>query len=148
VVAKAEYLDKGDNPRFLVTSLPQIRYAAAEVYEGLYCPRGEMENRIKEQQLYLFADRTSSATMRANQLRLWFSSLAYVFLNELRRVGLRATQMASATCQTIRLKLLKIGARVRYSVRRVSISLAGGYPYQGVFAAAVANLANAYHLQL
>jgi hypothetical protein len=86
--------------------------------------------------------------MRANQLRLWFSSLAYVFLNELRRVGLRATQMASATCQTIRLKLLKIGARVRYSVRRVSISLAGGYPYQGVFATAVANLANAYHLQL
>jgi hypothetical protein len=148
VVAKAEYLDRGDNPRFLVTSLPQIRYAAAEVYEGLYCPRGEMENRIKEQQLYLFADRTSSATMRANQLRLWFSSLAYVFLNELRCVGLRATKMASATCQTIRLKLLKIGARVRHSVRRVSISLAGGYPYQAVFTAAAESLTRAYQLQL
>jgi hypothetical protein len=148
VIAKAEYLDKGDNPRFLVTSLPQNRYAAAEVYEQLYCPRGEMENRIKEQQLYLFADRTSSATMRANQLRLWFSSLAYVFLNELRRVGLRSTQLATATCQTIRLKLLKIGARVRQSVRRVSISLAGGYPYQDVFIAAAGNLAGAYHLQL
>ena len=107
-----------------------------------------MENRIKEQQLWLFADRTSSATMRANQLRLWFSSLAYVFLNELRRVALRATELASATCQTIRLKLLKIGARVRYSVRRISISLAGGYPYQDVFAFAVQNLHTAYRLQL
>ncbi len=148
VIAKAEYLDKGDNPRFLVTSLPKGRYAAAEVYEDLYCPRGDMENRIKEQQLYLFADRTSSATMRANQLRLWFSSLAYVCLNELRRVGLRATQLASATCQTIRLKLLKIGARVRYSVRRVSISLAGGYPYQDAFAAASLNLHSAYRILL
>ncbi len=100
MVAKAEYLDKGDNPYFLVTSLSQALYlyAATEVYEGLYCPHGEMENRIKEQQLHLFADRTSSVTMRANQLRLWFSSLAYMFLNELRRVGLRVTQMASATC--------------------------------------------------
>ena len=148
VIAKAEYLDKGENPRFVVTSLPMKRYTAAEVYEGLYCPRGEMENRIKEQQLYLFADRTSSATMRANQLRLWFSSLAYVFLNELRRVGLRATELASATCQTIRLKLLKIGARVRYSVRRVRISLAGGYPYQDAFAAAAQNLHSAYRLLL
>ncbi len=86
--------------------------------------------------------------MRANQLRLWFSSLAYVFLNELRRVGLRATQLASATCQTIRLKLLKIGARVRYSVRRVSISLAGGYPYQDAFAAASLNLHSAYRILL
>ena len=147
VVAKAEYLDKGANPRFLVTSLPANRYPAAQVYEGLYCPRGEMENRIKEQQLYLFADRTSSATMRANQLRLWFSSLAYVFLNELRRVGLRTTHMGNANCQTIRLKLLKIGARVRHSVRRVTISLAGGYPHQEVFTAAAATLAAAYHLQ-
>ncbi len=148
VIAKAEYLDKGENPRFLVTSLAQLRYPAAEVYEDVYCPRGEMENRIKEQQLYLFADRTSSATMRANQLRLWFSSLAYVFLNELRRVGLRATQMASATCQTIRLKLLKIGARVRYSIRRVSISLAGGYPYQEVFVSAAENLSRTYRLRV
>ena len=145
VVAKAEYLDKGENPRFLVTSLPASRYAAAQLYEDLYCPRGEMENRIKEQQLYLFADRTSSATMRANQLRLWFSSLAYVFLSELRRVGLRSTHLDNANCQTIRLKLLKIGARVRHSVRRITISLASGYPYQEVFAAAVGNLAAAYH---
>jgi hypothetical protein len=148
VIAKAEYLDKGENPRFLVTSLTRDRCSAAQIYEKLYCPRGEMENRIKEQQLYLFADRTSSATMRANQLRLWFSSLAYVFLNELRRVGLRATQLSQATCQSIRLKLLKIGARVRHSVRRVSVSLAGGYPYQQVFAAATANLAAMYRLRM
>ena len=148
VIAKAEYLDKGENPRFVVSSLARSRYPAQELYEGLYCQRGEMENRIKEQQLWLFADRTSSATMRANQLRLWFSSLAYVFLNELRRVALRATELASATCQTIRLKVLKIGARVRHSVRRISISLAGGYPYQNVFAVAVRNLHTAYRLQL
>ena len=148
VIAKAEYLDKGENPRFVVSSLARSRYPAQELYEGLYCQRGEMENRIKEQQLWLFADRTSSATMRANQLRLWFSSLAYVFLNELRRVALRATELAKATCQTIRLKLLKIGARVRYSVRRISISLASGYPYQDVFAVATQNLHTAYRLQL
>jgi len=148
VIAKAEYLDKGENPRFVVSSLARSRYPAQELYEGLYCMRGEMENRIKEQQLWLFADRTSSATMRANQLRLWFSSLAYVFLNELRRVALRATELAKATCQTIRLKLLKIGARVRYSVRRISISLASGYPYQDVFAVATQNLHTAYRLQL
>jgi len=148
VIAKAEYLDKGENPRFVVSSLARSRYPTQELYEGLYCQRGEMENRIKEQQLWLFADRTSSATMRANQLRLWFSSLAYVFLNELRRVALRATELASATCQTIRLKVLKIGARVRHSVRRISISLAGGYPYQNVFAVAVRNLHTAYRLQL
>jgi Transposase DDE domain group 1 len=147
VIAKAEYLDKGENPRFLVTSLARSRYSAREVYEDLYCPRGDMENRVKEQQLYLFADRTSSATMRANQLRLWFSSLAYVFLNELRRVGLRATELAKATCQTIRLKVLKIGALVRRSIRRFSVSLAGGYPYQGVFVTATDNLQHAYHLR-
>jgi hypothetical protein len=147
VIAKAEYLDKGQNPRFVVTSLSRSRYTAREIYEGLYCLRGEMENRIKEQQLYLFADRTSSATMRANQLRLWFSSLAYVFLNELRRVGLRATELAKATCQTIRLKVLKIGALVRRSVRRFSVSLAGGYPYQEVFATVVGNLQRSYHLR-
>ncbi len=146
VIAKAEYLDKGENPRFVVPSLGRSRYAPREVYEGLYCPRGEMENRIKEQQLYLFSDRTSAATMRANQLRLWFSSLAYVFLNELRRVGLHATEFAMTTCQTIRLKVLKIGALVRRSVRRFSVSLAGGYPYQDIFAAAAANLQRAYHL--
>ncbi len=147
VIAKAEYLDKGENPRFVVTSSPRSSWTPREVYEGLYCQRGEMENRIKEQQLYLFADRTSSATMRANQLRLWFSSLAYVLMNELRRVGLKATELAKATCQTIRLKVLKIGALVRVSVRRVTVSLAGGYPYRGVLAAALSNLQTAYRLQ-
>ena len=105
------------------------------------------ENRIKEQQLYLFADRTSSATIRVNQMRLWFSSLAYVFLNELRRVGLKATELATATCQTIRLKVLKIGALMRRSVRRLTVSLAGGYPYQDIFAAAAGNLQRAYRLR-
>jgi Txe/YoeB family toxin of Txe-Axe toxin-antitoxin module len=147
VIAKAEYLDKGENPRFVVTSLSRSRYLMREVYEDLYCLRGDMENRIKEQQLYLFADRTSSATMRANQLRLWFSSLAYVFLNELRRVGLKATELATATCQTIRLKVLKIGALMRRSVRRLTVSLAGGYPYQDIFATAAGNLQRAYRLR-
>ena len=147
VVGKAEYLDKGENPRFVVTNLCSQEWGSQEVYEDLYCARGEMENRIKEQQLYLFADRTSSATMRANQLRLWFSSLAYVMLNELRSVGLRGTRMAQATCESIRLKLLKIGAQVRLSVRRVVFSLAGGYPDQDLFAIVLGNLQQAYHLR-
>jgi hypothetical protein len=130
-----------------VTSLARSCYAPREVYEQLYCLRREMENRIKEQQLYLFADRTSAATMRANQLRLWFSSLACVFLNELRRVGLRATEFVKATCQTIRLKVLKVGALVRRSVRRFSVGLAGGYPYQQIFATAATNLQRAYHFR-
>lgn len=147
VVAKAEYLDKGENPRFVVTNLSSEEYEAQVLYEKLYCARGEMENRIKEQQLYLFADRTSSATMAANQLRLWFSSLAYVILNELRSVGLRGTRMAQATCASIRLKILKIGAHVRLSVRRVTFSMASGYPDQELFASVLANLQRAYHLQ-
>ena len=100
------------------------------LYEKLYCARGEMENRIKECQLDLFADRTSAATMRANQLRLWFASMAYVLLGALRRIGLKATQFADATCGTIRLKLLKIGALVRISVRRVKVAMASGHPWQ------------------
>lgn len=147
VVGKAEYMDKGENPRFVVTNLTVQEYEAQELYERLYCARGEMENRIKEQQLYLFADRTSSATMRANQLRLWFSSLAYLILNELRRVGLRGTSMAQATCQSIRLKLLKIGAQVGISVRRVVFSMASGYPYQETFLSALGNLQTAYRLR-
>jgi hypothetical protein len=147
VVGKAEYLDKGENPRFVVTNLSSQEWDSRELYEDLYCARGEMENRIKEQQLYLFADRTSSATMRANQLRLWFSSLAYVMLNELRSVGLRGTRMAQATCESIRLMLLKIGAQVRLSVRRVVFSLAGGYPDQDLFAIVLGNLQQAYHLR-
>jgi hypothetical protein len=147
VVAKAEYMDKGENPRFVVTNLRADEYEGQELYEKLYRARGEMENRIKEQQLYLFADRTSSATMRANQLRLWFSSLAYVILNELRGVGLRGTRMADATCQTMRLKLLKTGAHVRVSVRRVTVSMAGGYPDQILFGTILDNLQRAYRLK-
>jgi hypothetical protein len=139
-------MDKGENPRFVVTNLGSDEYEGQELYEKLYCARGEMENRIKEQQLHLFADRTSSATMRANQLRLWFSSLAYVILNELRCVGLRGTRLAEATCQTMRLKLLKIGAHVRLSMRRVSISMASGYPDQELFGSVLDNLRRAYNL--
>jgi len=133
VVGKAEHLEKGANPRFVVTSLSCDEWEAAELYEQLYCARGEMENRIKEQQLYLFADRTSAATIRANQIRLWFSSLAYVLLNALRRLGLSGTQMARARCDTIRLKLLKIGAAVRVSVRRVWVRLASSFPLKELF---------------
>jgi len=130
VVAKAEHLPQGANPRFVVTSLRAAEIDARRVYEDVYCARGEVENRIKEQQLDLFADRTSAATMRANQLRLWFASMAYVLLEALRRIGLRHTQFASATCGTIRLKLLKIGAQVRTSVRRIKVAMASACPYQ------------------
>jgi len=130
VVAKAEHLPKGANPRFIVTSLPASAADARTLYEDVYCARGEMENRIKEQQLDLFADRTSTATMRANQLRLWFASFAYVLLGALRRIGLRHTQFAAATCGTIRLKLLKIGAQVRISVRRIKVAMASACPYR------------------
>jgi Transposase DDE domain group 1 len=133
VVAKAEHLPKGSNPRFVVTSLPATKSDARTLYEDVYCARGEVENRIKEQQLDLFADRTSAATMRANQLRLWFASFAYVLLEALRRIGLRHTQFATATCGTIRLKLLKIGAQVRKSVRRIKIAMASACPYQAEY---------------
>ncbi len=133
VVGKAEQLPGGANPRFVVTSLERKRIAAQALYEDLYCARGEMENRIKEQQLDMFADRTSAATMAANQLRLWFASMAYVLMNEVRRIALRHTQFADATVGTIRLKLLKIGALVRLSVRRVYFALSSGCPYQNEF---------------
>jgi hypothetical protein len=140
VVAKAEYLLKGPNPRFVVTSLSPERFPAQALYEDLYCARGDMENRIKEQQLYLFADRTSSATMKANQLRLWFSSVAYLIMSALRRIALKGTELAAAQCDTIRLKVLKIGAQVRVSVRRIYVSFASGYPYQELFRQAVFNI--------
>jgi hypothetical protein len=140
VVAKAEHLDKGANPRFVVTSIGKERMDARTLYEELYCGRGEMENRIKEQQLWLFADRTSTGKMRANQLRLYFSSVAYLLMQALRRLGLKGTQMATAQCQTIRLKLLKIGAQVKVTVRKVWISLAGGYPYADLFVQVCQNL--------
>jgi Transposase DDE domain group 1 len=134
VIAKAEYTEGKENPRFIVTNLPrELLYTAQQLYEELYCARGEMENRIKEQQLYLFADRSSCMIMKANQLRLWFSAVAYVLMNELRRRGLRATELAEATCQTIRLKLFKIGGLVRVSVRRITVDLSSGYPYQELF---------------
>jgi hypothetical protein len=140
IVGKAEHLAKGANPRFVVTSLKRRAIDARTLYERLYCARGEMENRIKEQQLDLFADRTSTATMAANQLRLWFSSFAYVLLAALRRLGLQHTDLEAATCGTIRLKLLKIGARVTVSVRRIRIAIASACPYQTAFALAHARL--------
>src|SRR5437764_2017441 len=140
VVAKAEHLAKGANPRFVVTSLEAGSRAAKVLYEEDYCGRGEAENRIKEQQLHLFADRTSAQTMRANQIRLFFSSIAYVLLNALRRLGLAGTELARAQCQTIRLKLLKIGGLVRVTVRKVWVKLASGCPYADVFRRVQANL--------
>jgi hypothetical protein len=133
VVAKAEHLEKGANPRFVVTSLGREVWEARPLYEELYCARGEMENRIKEQ-LMLFADRTSTAYMRSNQIRLYFSSIAYLLLEALRRLGLKNTELAQAQATTIRLKVLKIGALIRVTVRRVWIALAGGYPYAEVWA--------------
>ena len=143
VIAKAEWTRGAANPRFVVTSLGREDAAPQRLYEEIYCARGDMENRIKECQLDLFADRTSAATLRANQLRLWFASMAYVLLCALRRIALVHTQFAKATCGTIRLKLLKIGALVRRSVRRVSFAMASGYPYQRDFALAHARLSNA-----
>jgi hypothetical protein len=140
VVAKAEWTQGEANPRFVVTSLGPERADARTLYEDLYCARGEMENRIKECQLDLFADRTSTATMRANQLRLWFASMAYVLLDGLRRIGLKATRLADATCGTIRLKLLKIGALVRISVRRVKIVMTSSHPRKHDWAIAHAAL--------
>jgi len=147
VVAKAEQLTAGTadeagktNPRFVVTSLAAATIDARTLYEDLYCARGEMENRIKEQQLMLFADRTSAATMRANQLRLYFSSVAYLLLHALRRLALVGTALAHAQCQTIRLTLLKIGARVRITVRHVWLALASGCPHAALFARIYATL--------
>jgi hypothetical protein len=140
VVAKAEHTQGEANPRFVVTSLGHQRADARALYEDLYCARGEMENRIKECQLDLFADRTSAGTMRANQLRLWFASMAYVLVEGLRRIGLKATKLTDATCGSIRLKLLKIGALVRISVRRVKIAMASSHPRQRDWAIAYAAL--------
>jgi hypothetical protein len=140
VVAKAEYLEKGENPRFIVTSLGPAQWPAQPLYEEHYCARGDMENRIKEQ-LMLFSDRTSTAYLRSNQLRLYFSAVAYVLLQMLRRLGLAGTELAKAQCATIRLKLLKIGALIRITVRKVWVSLASGYPYAELFRQIHAKLA-------
>ena len=133
VIGKAEWTGDKANPRFIVTSLKKKDGSGKYLYEAIYCARGEMENRIKECQLDLFADRTSANTMRANQLRLWFASMAYVLLCALRRIGLAHTQFAQATCATIRLKLLKIGALVRVSVRRIKFAMASACPWQHEF---------------
>jgi Transposase DDE domain group 1 len=143
VIGKAEWTGGEANPRFVVTSLKPAEAETRHLYEAIYCARGEMENRIKECQLDLFADRTSAATMRANQLRLWFASIAYALLCALRRIGLAQTQFANATCGTIRLKLLKIGALVRLSVRRVKIAMASACPCQYEFGLAHALLTQA-----
>lgn len=135
VVAKAEHLAKGENPRFVVTSLPAERWPAQELYERLYCARGEMENRIKEQ-LSLFSDRLSTETMRANQLRLYFSSLGYVLLQALRRLALEGTEWAKAQADTIRLRLLKIAAEVRVTARRIWVRFSRAYPWKALFAIA------------
>jgi hypothetical protein len=140
VVAKAEHLQKGANPRFIVTSLAAETLAAAELYETIYCQRGEMENRIKECQLDLYADRASAATMGANQLRLWFASLAYVLMEAVRRLGLQGSELAKATAGTLRLKLLKIGAVVTVSVRRIKIAFATACPAQTIVALALSRL--------
>ena len=140
VVAKAEVLPRGPNPRFVVTSLSARDYPAQPLYEQIYCARGEMENRIKEQQLDLFADRTSTRSFRANQLRLLMTSFAYVLVDGLRRGALQSTCLARATVGSIRLKLLKIGAQVTTSVRRIKVSMASGCPYQREFRLAWAHL--------
>jgi len=140
VIAKAEYLEKGENPRFVVTSWSAGQMEARRLYEEFYCARGDMENRIKEQQLALFADRTSTHWMRSNQIRLYFSSIAYCLLQALRRLGLAGTEMAHAQCQTIRLRLLKVGAQLRLTVRKIWVSLSAGYAWARLFAEVHRNL--------
>jgi hypothetical protein len=139
VVAKAEYIDGKENPRFVVTSLSSERWPAQALYEQLYCARGDMENRIKEQ-FCLFADRVSTETMRANQLRLYLSAMAYILVSGLRRIGLRATELARAQVSTIRTKLLKIGAQIRVTVRKVWVSMASSYPWQDLYQQVWTNL--------
>jgi hypothetical protein len=140
VIAKAEWTHGEANPRFIVTSLHADVIDGATLYETVYCRRGEMENRIKECQLDLYADRMSTATMRANQLRLWFASMAYVLMCALRRIGLAGTELARATCGTIRLELLKIGAQVTVSVRRVHVAMSTACPARAIFVHAHARL--------
>lgn len=139
VVAKAEHIDGKENPRFVVTSLTTRQWAAQALYEDLYCARGDMENRIKEQ-FSLFADRVSAESMRANQMRLYLSAMAYLLVNGLRRLGLKSTELAQAQVSTIRTKLLKIGAQIRVTVRKVWVSMASSYPWQGLYQQVWANL--------
>jgi hypothetical protein len=140
VIGKAEYLRKGPNPRFVVTSLSPEKSEAQPLYEERYCARGDMENRLKENQLYLFADRTSTTKMHSNQIRLWFSSMAYMLMVLLRRHALKETPLEKAQCQTIRLKLFKVGAQVQISVRRVFFKMATGYPYKDIYLDVLTNI--------
>jgi hypothetical protein len=140
VVGKAEYLEKGSNPRFVVTNLSKEEWPTRKLYEELYCARGDMENRLKEQQLDLFADRTSTGLMRSNQLRLYFSSIAYIISSTFRRIALRNGAFAKFQCSTIRNKLFKIGALIKISFRRITIHLAAGYPYKTQFIQSYKNL--------
>jgi uncharacterized protein (DUF927 family) len=139
VVAKAEHIDGKENPRFVVTSLNGGVWDARTLYEDLYCARGDMENRIKEQ-FSLFADRVSAETMRANQMRLYLSAMAYILMSGLRRLGLQATELAQAQVATIRTKLLKIGAQIRVTVRKVWVSMASSYPWQNLYQQVWTNL--------
>jgi len=139
VVAKAEHIDGKENPRFVVTSLTSESWAAQTLYEELYCARGDMENRIKEQ-FSLFADRVSSETMRANQMRVYLSAMAYILVSGLRRLGLQGTELAEAQVATIRTKLLKIGAQIRVTVRKVWVSMASSYPWQDLYRQVWTNL--------
>jgi hypothetical protein len=139
VVAKAEHIDGKENPRFVVTSLTAESWTAQALYEELYCARGDMENRIKEQ-FSLFADRVSAETMRANQMRLYLSAMAYILVSGLRRLGLVGTELAEAQVPTIRTKLLKIGAQIRVTLRKVWVSMASSYPWQDLYGQVWANL--------
>jgi len=139
VIGKAEHIEDKSNPRFVVTSLSVTEWAPQQLYEEFYCARGDMENRIKEQ-LSLFADRVSAETIRANQLRIYFSAMAYILMEGLRRLALAGTDMAQAQVPTIRLRLLKIGAKIRISVRRIWISMASSFPRQQIFQHALAAL--------
>jgi hypothetical protein len=140
VVGKAEHLSKGANPRFVVSSLPIETFAGQTLYEREYCARGNMENRIKEKKLYLFADRVSCATLRANQVRLCLSTVAYILMRALRQYGLQQTEMAEAQCDTIRLKLLKLGTVVRVTVRRIWLAWSEAFPFRALFARVYENL--------
>jgi hypothetical protein len=139
VVANAEHIDGKENPRFVVTSLTGERWAAQALYEDLYCARGDMENRIKEQ-FSLFADRFSAETMRANQLRSCLSAMAYVLVSRLRRLGLKTTELAQAQVSTIRTKLVRIGAQIGVTVRKVWVSMASSYPWQDLYQQVWTNL--------
>lgn len=143
VVGKAEYLIDKQNARFVVSSIPVEAITSQVLYEDEYCGRGDMENRIKEQKCFLFSDRTSAETMRANQLRLWFSAVAYLLMSALRRLGLKETDLAKAQCDTIRLKLFKIGARITITARKIWVSLSSSYPWAELFARVCSNLAHA-----